>query len=495
MPTAPSGAQLGAVGLGLLALAMLLVPPPRGSALFAAPVLVRPAQPLASSSSLNTVAAHRHLTASLHWWTRREGSPAAGSPERREPTSQPERGDHLARFLGPWAAATVLGALLLWGRTVRRGPAEEGGAMLGVAGASVAALPATYRALWAPAVGDSFRQAATVRELPLPHPGPGEALVRVKYAGVNGGCETFRARGEFWFERNRTATDGFALGAEGVGIVVAVGEGVTNVQVGDAVAFLGGAFAEYVKCGAAGLWQVPAASPEAVALRISGLVAYSALHGTPQPVRPNETVLITAAAGALGHFAVQVAKQAGCHVIGTCSSAEKRALLAQLGCDRIINYKEEDAAEVLSKEYPGGVDFVLEGVGGAMLSTALGALAPAGRLVQIGYIAEYPHAGAAGAAGAAHHGLDTARLFWSSQTIQRGQQTIYGNPRPTTREVGEECARRVRELFRRGALRAVVDGRRFAGVGSVPDAVDYMLGGRALGKVVVAMEGPGAGDP
>lgn len=70
-----------------------------------------------------------------------------------------------------------------------------------------------------------------------------------------------------------------------------------------------------------------------------------------------ETVVVTAAAGGTGQFAVQLAKLAGCHVIGTCSTPEKAALLANLGCDRVINYNEESLGDVLSKEYPKGSRF------------------------------------------------------------------------------------------------------------------------------------------
>ena len=77
-------------------------------------------------------------------------------------------------------------------------------------------LPATYRRLVAKGCGRSFREVATLTPpLPLPTPGPKEVLLRMRYAGINGGCETFRARGEFWFSPNRDLAEGFPLGAEG----------------------------------------------------------------------------------------------------------------------------------------------------------------------------------------------------------------------------------------------------------------------------------------
>ena len=238
-----------------------------------------------------------------------------------------------------------------------------------------------------------------------------------------------------------------------MGVVAAVGEGVDEVAVGDAVCFVGGAFAEYAghcrrrrnRCRcllwtgqqsppplpphhhlrysvvkAQGLWIVPEAAPEYVGLRISALTSCAMLEETGK-LRKGETVLITAAAGGAGHFAVQLAKLAGCTVIGTCSSAEKAAVLRELGCDHIINHRTQDVAAELLKIAPEGLDVVLEGVGGQMLKTALGSLGPKGRLLQVGYISEYPH-NKNREAEAAHHGEDTASLFWKAETIHRADQ-------------------------------------------------------------------------
>ncbi len=81
-------------------------------------------------------------------------------------------------------------------------------------------------------------------------------------------------------------------------------------------------------------------------------------------MKTGETVLVTAAAGGTGQFAVQLAKLAGNTVIATCSTPEKVKLLKELGCDRVINYKTENLEQVLKSEYPNGVDIVYESVGG-----------------------------------------------------------------------------------------------------------------------------------
>lgn len=78
-------------------------------------------------------------------------------------------------------------------------------------------------------------------------------------------------------------------------------------------------------------------------------------------MKSSDTVLVTAAAGGTGHFAVQLAKRMGCHVVATCGGAAKVAALAELGADRIIDHTQEDVHAVLKKEYPKGVDLVYEG--------------------------------------------------------------------------------------------------------------------------------------
>ncbi len=97
---------------------------------------------------------------------------------------------------------------------------------------------------------------------------------------------------------------------------------------------------------------VPEPKPEYIALfGTSGLTASIGLMESAKLVK-GETVLVTAAAGGVGHIAAQWAKLNGCHVIATCSSESKEKFLKQLGCDRIINYKKEDLDQVLKTEYP-----------------------------------------------------------------------------------------------------------------------------------------------
>lgn len=99
-----------------------------------------------------------------------------------------------------------------------------------------------------------------------------------------------------------------------------------------------GSFSEYLAIPSKLCVPLPDVKAEYVPLLVSGLTASIALHETAR-IQPGETVLVTAAAGGTGHIAVQIAKQHGCHVVGTCSSEEKCEFLRSIGCDHAINYK------------------------------------------------------------------------------------------------------------------------------------------------------------
>jgi len=160
-------------------------------------------------------------------------------------------------------------------------------------------------------------------------------------------------------------------------------------------------------------------------------------------------------------------------------------VLCKLGADEIVNYKTKDLGAYLGDKHPGGIDLVIEHVGGSMLATALGHLAPAGKLVMVGYISEYPHNAGREAETKASlaAGVDSADLFWGGKNMKRGEQTIFG-------KLGFSAAsrQRVYDLHEQGELTALVDtARTFKGVDDVSAAVTYMLSGQAIGKVVVEM--------
>ncbi|WNI26676.1 NADP-dependent oxidoreductase [Streptomyces sp. ITFR-16] len=219
-----------------------------------------------------------------------------------------------------------------------------------------------------------------VIETRRPVAGRGEILVRVHAAGVNPADWKTRERGEF--------ADGtrppFTLGWDVAGVVAAVGDGVTLFEVGDAVFGMprfphpAGAYAEYVAAPARHFAPRPEGLDHirAAALPLASLTAWQALVDTAH-VRPGQRVLVHAAAGGVGHLAVQIAKARGAYVIGTASAA-KHELLRSLGADELIDYRERDFTETVRD-----VDVVLDGLGGRTWARSLRTLRPGGTLVSI----------------------------------------------------------------------------------------------------------------
>ncbi|RMG80755.1 MAG: alcohol dehydrogenase, partial [Chloroflexi bacterium] len=247
------------------------------------------------------------------------------------------------------------------------------------------ALPDTYRKVVATKFTTNFREAAAIVEEPLPTPEADEVLVRNLYAGVN--ATDVNVSAGLYTPGAQPPID---LGLEVLGEVVAVGDGVEHLQVGMPIIgmYTGAGYREYSIHKAAHVLPVPEPKPEYMALLLSGMTAAVGLNVTGE-MKSGETVLVTAAAGGTGQIAVQLAKMAGNHVIGTCSTEEKAAFLRELGCDRVINYRQEDFATVIQEEYPNKLDIVYESVGRQMFDVALDNLAVRGRLVIIGAIAEY----------------------------------------------------------------------------------------------------------
>jgi NADPH-dependent curcumin reductase CurA len=322
--------------------------------------------------------------------------------------------------------------------------------------------------------GGDFRSSVEVVEEPVPEPGPTEVVVRNRLAGVNGGHDLLMSRDALvGFEIELPAD----TGVEAAGEVVALGEGVSGLAVGDPVITVvdGGGFREHLRLEAANVIRVDRADAEHVALARSGVIASIALHECGR-VREGETVLITAAAGAVGHVAVQLARAAGARVVGTCGTPKKAALLRELGCDRVINYRDETLSDVLEDEYRDKLDLVLDGVGGSFFDTCLGQLALRGRLVTLGFFSEYASDPEPVKQRRVYH-----RLLWKSASVMGCLVPIH--------HAGEMAEHRERlfGLHAAGKLRAVVDSASFEGLDSVADAVEHSVKGKACGKVVVRL--------
>jgi NADPH-dependent curcumin reductase CurA len=184
-------------------------------------------------------------------------------------------------------------------------------------------------------------------------------------------------------------------------------------------------------------------------------------------------VLVTAAAGGTGHIAVQLAKLAGNHVIGTCGSERKAELLKKLGCDRIINYRTENLDQVLKTEYPNGINLVFDCVGKQVFDACVENLAIRGRLVVVGFISEYGRSLEEVTQPRIYH-----KLFWKAASVRGFLMPLY-------QEYAAEARDRLLKLLYSDNLKVMIDPTPFNGIESIPIAVKYLLDRRNCGKVVV----------
>lgn len=215
-------------------------------------------------------------------------------------------------------------------------------------------------------------------EVERPEPGPTEVLVRVRAAGVNPTDWKHRALKIF------LPDPPFTLGWDVSGVVEEVGFGVTIHKPGDEVFGMlryphgVGSHAEYVVAPSRTFVRKPAGIDhvQAGALPLAALTAWQALVDTAD-VREGQRVLVHAAAGGVGHLAVQIAKARGAHVIGT-ASAPKHDFLRDIGVDEAIDYRNADFAEAAQD-----VDVVLDTIGGDYAPRSLRTMRPGGVLVTI----------------------------------------------------------------------------------------------------------------
>lgn len=219
-----------------------------------------------------------------------------------------------------------------------------------------------------------------------PAPGPGQALIRVRAAGVNL-AETLMRESRYAVSPALPAV----LGSEVAGTVESLGAGVVGPAVGARVAaplfaagsLLGG-YADHVLIDAGLVVPLPDALPfpEATALMVQGLTA---LYLTRQAAPKGKAVLVSAAAGGVGSLLVQLAKRAGAKtVIAAASTQQKLAFARSLGADAGVDYTKADWVERARAASGGGPDIVYESVGGAVTGASLEALAPLGQLVLYG---------------------------------------------------------------------------------------------------------------
>jgi NADPH:quinone reductase-like Zn-dependent oxidoreductase len=221
-----------------------------------------------------------------------------------------------------------------------------------------------------------------LRENARRSPGPGEVEIRVAASGLNF-RDVMKALGLY----PREADDPVWFGDECAGEVVAIGDGVTNLRLGDrVVAVAPASFSTYVTAPAEFVARLPAPldHEQGATLPIAFLTAYHCLHGLAGLIK-GERILIHAAAGGVGLAAVQLALQAGAEVFATAGNSEKREFLRSLKITHVMDSRSADfAREVMRITGGEGVDIVLNSLSGDGISRGLSVLRSYGRFVEIG---------------------------------------------------------------------------------------------------------------
>ncbi len=225
-----------------------------------------------------------------------------------------------------------------------------------------------------------------VEDVPSPVPGPRQVLVEVHAAGVNF-PDSLIIQGKYQFRPDLP----FSPGAEVAGVVKALGEGVTNVRVGERViaATTWGGYAQRVLAQAERVIAMPDGMEFETAAGF--LIAYGTSHHALKDrgeLKAGETVLVLGAAGGVGLAAVEIAKAMGARVIAAASSDEKLAVCREHGADATINYGTQDLRERIKALTDGrGVDVVYDPVGGDLSEPALRSMAWRGRFLVVGFAA------------------------------------------------------------------------------------------------------------
>jgi NADPH2:quinone reductase len=225
-------------------------------------------------------------------------------------------------------------------------------------------------------------EALRLEAVPDPEARPGQAVVKIEAAGLNF-IDVYFRNGLY-----KPAGLPFVPGMEAAGTVIAVGEGVTDVAVGDRVAYTGvpGTYAEMAAAPADRLVKLPEglSTRQGAAAMLQGMTAHY-LASSTYPLREGDTCLVHAAAGGVGLLLCQIAKRRGARVIGTVSNDEKAKLARLAGADEVIQYTKQDF-ELEVKRITGnkGVQVVYDGVGRTTFDKGLSSLAPRGMMVLYG---------------------------------------------------------------------------------------------------------------
>ena len=303
---------------------------------------------------------------------------------------------------------------------------------------------------------------------PVPEPGPQDVLVRVAYAGINR-PDVFQRSGSYPPPPDASPL----LGLEIAGEIVALGSEVSGWKVGDQVCALtpGGGYAQYCVAPAEHCLPVPEGLSllEAAALPETYFTVWSNVFQRGR-LQPGEHFLVHGGSSGIGLTAIQLAKQLGATVFTTVGNSEKIEACQRAGADRVINYHEEDFAEVVKQATDGnGVDVILDMVGGDYIPRNIKSLAIEGRLVQIAF-------------------LKGSRVELDTSAIMRKRLTFTGSTlRPRSREekagIAEELRAKVWPLLEQGLCRPVIHAT--FPLGDVAEAHRLMESSQHIGKIML----------
>jgi NADPH2:quinone reductase len=224
-------------------------------------------------------------------------------------------------------------------------------------------------------------EALRYEDIPVPTPGPGQAVVKLEAIGLNY-IDCYHRSGLY-----KVALP-FTPGVEGAGTVSATAPDVTDIRVGDRVAYplFIGAYAEYAAVPADKLVKLPKSldARSGAAAMLQGMTAHY-LATSIYPLKKGDTALVHAAAGGVGLLLIQVAKMRGARVFGTVSTKEKAALAKEAGADEVILYTEQDfEAEVMRLTNGKGVNVVYDSVAKTTFDKSLNCVGARGVLALFG---------------------------------------------------------------------------------------------------------------
>lgn len=311
-------------------------------------------------------------------------------------------------------------------------------------------------------------EALALTERPVPQSAQGEVLIEVAAAGVNR-ADVLQRRGLYPSPPGAPSNPGLEV----AGTIVAVGAGVAEFKVGDAVCALlqGGGYAEYCSVDAGQVLPIPGALDmiEAASLPEAMFTVWSNVFGFGR-LQPGETLLVHGGSSGIGVTAIQLAAALGHTVFATAGSAEKCRFCESLGARRAIDYKSEDFVAAIAAATAGrGVDVVLDMVGGSYLSRNLQALATEGRLVMIA------------TQGGVKGEIDVLRIM--QQRLVITGSTLRPRPAQFKRALRDQLVEKVWPLLAAGRIRPVIDS-----VFALPEASQAharMENGEHKGKIIL----------